>query len=197
MMHLLPNDLMRMTKEELKKKSKFLSFVLRHKPQKIGLSMDEQGWVEVRHLLERAKAHKEFFDAAILAEVVQTNDKQRFSFSEDGVFIRANQGHSIGIDLALEAIKPPEFLYHGTATRFVEAIRENGLKKMKRQHVHLSQELETAQTVGARHGKPFIFVINAREMHKAGHEFYCSENGVWLTDKVPASYLQEEDRDWN
>ncbi len=129
-------------------------------------------------------------DQSTLEEVVANNNKKRFAFSEDGSRIRANQGHSIQIKLGYEAVEPPNFLYHGTATRFLESIEEGGLKKMKRHHVHLSQQKDTATSVGQRHGKVVVLVVKAKEMHEAGHEFFVSENGVWLTDNVPVAFIE-------
>lgn len=170
--------------------SKFLSLILRHNPEKIDLTLDQQGWTEVSHLLERLAANGKPTTREQLNEVVETNDKKRFAFSEGGTKIRANQGHSIEIDLGLSPTIPPEILHHGTASRLYDAICQEGLKPGNRQHVHLSEEKETAIKVGSRHGKPIIFRVKSGEMHRNGHPFYCSENGVWLTDTVPATYLE-------
>jgi len=181
-----------MTKD-LKRTSKFLSLILRHDPAKIGLSLAPQGWASVEDLLTKTPEHfgltRERLD-----ELVTTNDKQRFAISEDGERIRANQGHSTKVDLALEAIEPPETLFHGTATRFLDSILSEGLKPGSRQHVHLSPDTETALKVGQRHGKPVILTLPARELHQSGRHFYRSENGVWLTDHVPAAALTVLDR---
>ncbi len=175
---------------KLIKISKLLSYVLRHKPDAIGVQLDAQGWVSIDVLLSAAKVHGHDLSRALLDEVVFSNDKQRFAFSADGLSVRANQGHSIDIDLALRAIEPPAQLYHGTASRFIESIKNDGLLKMNRQHVHLSVLTETAVTVGQRHGQPVILCINAGDMHQQGHRFFLAKNGVWLTDHVPVKFIQ-------
>ncbi|MBT3337103.1 MAG: RNA 2'-phosphotransferase [Anaerolineae bacterium] len=178
-----------MTRHSLTKLSKFLSLVLRHRPEKIGLSLDTQGWANVDALLTAINKTGTEFTRETLEIIVTKDSKQRYSFSPDGKFIRANQGHSIDIDLGLEAIAPPEFLYHGTAERFLPGIRQNGLQRKGRQHVHLSSDEQRAFTIGQRHGKPVVLVVLALKMHIAGHKFYLSENGVWLTREVLAGYL--------
>jgi putative RNA 2'-phosphotransferase len=170
--------------------SKFLSFVLRHKPQAIGITLDAEGWVAVDELLAAAVRHGQSITRQQLEEVVATNDKQRFSFSADGRLIRANQGHSIEVDLGLVPVEPPELLYHGTVARFLDSIREKGLVRGKRHHVHLSADRDTAARVGQRRGRPVVLVIEARCMRGDGHAFFQSENGVWLTEAVPPAYLQ-------
>ncbi len=177
-----------------KKISKFLSLILRHQPQKVGITLDAQGWVLVDELLERLAHHNHTLDRATLETVVETNNKKRFSFSENGLKIRANQGHSITIDLAYEPQTPPEKLYHGTAEKYRQGIQERGLLKKSRHHVHLSREYDTAKQVGSRHGKPLIFEVLTGEMSKDGFTFYQSKNGVWLVESVPYSYLQEIDK---
>jgi len=175
--------------------SKFLSLLLRHKPETIGLSLDEGGWADIDELIEKANATgKHQLNRAEINDVVATNAKQRFILSEDGNRIRANQGHSINVDLGLEPVEPPPVLFHGTATRFVDAITADGLVKQNRQHVHLSLDAETASNVGVRHGKLAMARVDAAAMHTAGHEFFCSENGVWLADHVPAQYVTWIDR---
>ena len=169
-----------------KKISKHLSYVLRHKPEAIGLDLDDHGWAKIDDLMDKSP-HK--ITRELLDHVVETNDKERFIISDDGHKIRANQGHSIAINLDLPAITPPVKLFHGTATRYVDAIFKDGLKKMNRQHVHLSADIETAQKVGTRHGKPIILLIDTKAMAEAEFEFYQSKNGVWLTDNVPVKYL--------
>jgi putative RNA 2'-phosphotransferase len=177
----------------LKTQSKFLSLVLRHSPQKIGIVLDKNGWVSVSSLLKAASANGQNISLERLSEIVEDNDKQRFSFSEDGQRIRANQGHSIKeVDLQLAPVRPPKFLYHGTVDKFIPLIQESGLKKMNRQHVHLSSTVETASTVGARRGKPVILSVQAEEMHESGHQFYLSKNNVWLTDNVPWKFITYE-----
>ena len=167
-----------------------MSLVLRHKPEEIGLSLDEQGWAKVEDLLAKMQARGKDIDRALLEEIVRTNDKQRFSFSEDRARIRANQGHSLDLDLGLFAKQPPKILYHGTATKNLEIIFKEGLKKMKRHHVHMSENIETARKVGSRYGKPIILKVKSSEMAVAGFEFFQSENGVWLTDTVPVSFIE-------
>lgn len=169
--------------------SKFLSLILRHKPETIGLVPDEQGWIYVDELLAAMNASGKAVSRELLQHLVDTSDKKRFAFSDDGLRIRANQGHSLNVDLALAPVQPPAILYHGTATRFLASILEQGLLPGSRQHVHLSQDRETARVVGSRHGTPVVLRINTDDMYSAGHIFYCSANNVWLTDKVPAKYI--------
>ena len=169
--------------------SKFLSLVLRHNPDKIGISLDEQGWTDVDILLQKMNTQGKNVDIERLKEVVATNDKKRFAFNEDETRIRANQGHSISVDLQYETIIPPDFLYHGTVPKFMSNIQQQGLCKMSRHHVHLSDDRTTAMRVGARRGVPRILVIRSAEMHQNGYAFYKSENGVWLTDHVPSEYI--------
>lgn len=169
--------------------SKFLSLVLRHDPGKIGLRLDDAGWADVDALLSAAAAAGVRIDRPTLERVVAENDKKRFAFSEDGKRIRASQGHSVDVDLGLQPQTPPELLFHGTATRFVDSIRENGLHSASRTHVHLSADEATATSVGQRHGRPVVLTIAAGRMHRDGHAFYRSDNGVWLTDAVPAQYI--------
>jgi putative RNA 2'-phosphotransferase len=178
-----------LTEKENIKLSKFLSLVLRHQPELIGIALDEQGWVPVSELRKKAAAYGKPFSMEILEFVVKTNSKSRFAFSEDKGKIRASQGHSVEVDLGYKPQLPPEVLYHGTATHIVESILKTGLDKRKRTHVHLSANPETAMKVGERHGKPVIFEVAAQRMHRAGHLFYLSANEVWLTDAVPAEFL--------
>lgn len=173
--------------------SKLIALVLRHKPEELGLSMDRHGWVEVGALIEKINALQPF-TMEMLQEIVDTDNKKRYSFNADKSCIRANQGHSIPVDLDLLPVIPPKTLYHGTATRFSQSIEENGLLPRQRQHVHLSANLETAVTVGKRHGTPVVYEIDAEAMCKSGHVFYCSENGVWLVNAVPAAYLKRTDQ---
>ncbi|MFG3113133.1 RNA 2'-phosphotransferase [Streptomyces sp. NPDC048197] len=168
--------------------SKYLSKHLRHAPERIGLTLDAQGWVPVDDLMAAAAAHGFRFSRDELAAVVAGNDKQRFTI-EDGR-IRANQGHSLGVDLGLPPAEPPAHLFHGTVARHVAAIREEGLLPMGRHAVHLSPDRDTATRVGARRGKPVVLVVDAAAMHRAGHVFQVSANGVWLTDRVPAPFLR-------
>lgn len=176
-------------KDKLVSTSKFISLVLRHQPDKIGLHLDGNGWAEIDELLQLAGKAGKNISRALLDEVVADNDKQRFVISDDGKRIRANQGHSINIDLALDPVVPPAVLYHGTATRFLQSIRKQGLLHGNRQHVHLSLERGTATNVGQRHGFPVILEIDAARMHADGHLFYVSKNGVWLCHEVPVSYI--------
>ena len=169
--------------------SKFLSLVLRHKPDAIGLELDSQGWADIEQLIDKAHAAGTKFDRAELLHVVETSDKKRFSVSADGLRIRAAQGHSVSVELGLSPKEPPPVLFHGTATRFVEAIRQQGLKPQARQQVHLSLDKETARRVGERHGKPHVFEVDALAMHASGFKFYLADNRVWLTDRVPPEFL--------
>lgn len=169
--------------------SKFLSLVLRHKPETIGLQLDSQGWASVDDLLRRMAAHGHPLTPDELQELVATNSKQRFAFSDDGKMIRASQGHSVDIELGLSRQEPPEYLYHGTVAAVLPAVRQEGLKKMSRQHVHLSKDVATAVIVGQRRGKPVILTIRSDAMHQDGLAFYLSANGVWLTDAVPPQYI--------
>ena len=178
-----------MSENKIKQTSKFMSLVLRHKPEEIGLLLDEHGWANLQELIEKMNAAGASADMEMIKMIVETNDKKRFAFNEDKTMIRANQGHSIDVDVKLKATLPPDILYHGTATRFEEIIMQMGLTKQQRQHVHLSGLKETAVNVGSRHGKPLVFEVNAKGMAEAGFVFYLSENGVWLTDHVPVAYL--------
>jgi len=180
-----------MNNSRLVKISKYLSKHLRHQPERIGLKLAPGGWVAVDELIAACSKHLFPITRADLNEVVASNDKQRFSFDSTGTLIRANQGHSVEVDLQLEPTIPPDVLYHGTGDGAVESISRTGLRKMSRHHVHLSKDLGTARTVGARHGRPVVFAVDAAAMYKAGYKFYCSDNGVWLVDGVPPEYLQE------
>lgn len=169
--------------------SKFLSFVLRHSPETIGLSLDENGWANVDELLQKSSRDGKILTIEMLTHVVESNDKKRFAFNSDKTKIRASQGHSIEIELNLMAVTPPEQLYHGTVAKYLEDIKKQGLQKMNRQHVHLSKDKETAVKVGSRRGLAQILTVNAGEMHRAGFRFFLSDNGVWLTDSVPENYI--------
>lgn len=166
--------------------SKYLSYVLRHDPGSIGLNLDRGGWADIEELIRKSQIK---MDINVIHTAVRTNNKQRFKISDDGVMIRANQGHSFEVDLGLDPKKPPVFLYHGTAKKNLESIQREGLKKMGRQYVHLSPDQQTAVKVGQRHGKPIVIMIDAKKMYYEGHTFYLSENGVWLTDHVPPQFL--------
>ncbi len=170
--------------------SKFLSLVLRHKPQEIGIILDAEGWVPVDDLLLAAARYGQPITREQLDEVVATSDKKRFAFSPDGRLIRASQGHSVEVELGLVPVEPPELLYHGTVERFLESIHEMGLVRGSRHHVHMSADPETAARVGQRRGRPVVLVVEAGQMHRHGHQFFRSDNGVWLTETVPAAYLR-------
>lgn len=169
--------------------SKFLARVLRHEPELIGIPLDRHGWVQVDELLHKLKTVGRDLTRVQLLEIVELNDKRRFTLSSDGRRIRAAQGHSVEVDLELPSIIPPDTLYHGTASQSLDAIFETGLNPGRRRQVHLSPDPETATRVGQRHGKPTVLRIDAATMHAAGHAFYRADNGVWLTDSVPAAYL--------
>lgn len=175
-----------------KKISKFLSYVLRHNPSAIDLKLDQQGWTSIEQLLQQLAQYKYPISHNELLEVVNNNNKQRFKIDETGLYIRANQGHSIPIDLGLKPTSPPTFLYHGTAQKNKQSILNLGLQKRNRHQVHLSSQYATAVQVGSRHGKPLIFAVDTQAMQEAGHLFYQSDNGVWLTDHVPSQYLKEK-----
>jgi len=172
-----------------KKISKFLSLVLRHKPEVIGLNLDENGWAETQDLLEKLEINNKKINLKELEEVVSNNDKKRFAFNVDKTKIRASQGHSVQVNLGYTSVEPPQILFHGTATRFLDSIQKQGLLKGNRHQVHLSKNLNTATNVGSRHGNVVVLKVKALEMHKAGFEFFVSENQVWLTDHVPIEYL--------
>ncbi|MCX6032085.1 MAG: RNA 2'-phosphotransferase [Chloroflexi bacterium] len=169
--------------------SKFLSRVLRHHPEAIGLTLDPQGWAEVEQLLAQAQRHGVALTPELLQKVVEQNDKRRFAFSEDQRRIRASQGHSLLVDLGLSPMQPPDYLYHGTAARFITAIKARGLVPGRRNHMHLSADERTAVRVGERHGSPVVLKVQAGLMHAAGYRFYLSANQVWLTEHVPAQFL--------
>ena len=178
--------------KDLKKTSVFISLILRHKPETIGISLDEHGWADVRELIDGInKTGKYRIDMNTLEGIVRTDNKQRYSFNEDKTLIRANQGHSINVDVELTEAVPPEQLFHGTGEKYVSSIRKEGLKPQSRLYVHLSKDKETAEKVGARHGRPHIFFVYSGKMHRAGYKFYLSENGVWLTKAVPPEFLGE------
>ena len=170
--------------------SKFLSLILRHKPETIGIKLDEHGWADVSELISGISKTRPF-DMKMLEEIVRTDNKQRYSFNEDKTLIRANQGHSIPVDVELEKKTPPEFLYHGTGEKFVSSIDKEGLLSKSRLYVHLSKDIDTAVKVGSRHGKPVVDRVAAGKMADDGYEFFLSVNGVWLTKAVPAEYLSK------
>jgi putative RNA 2'-phosphotransferase len=174
--------------ENLVSVSKFLSLVLRHQPDLIGLTLDDAGWADIEDIIRLAQPRKPL-TRALIEQAVAQNNKQRFAISADGTRIRANQGHSIEVALGLQTLAPPTLLYHGTATRFIDAIGREGLRKRSRQHVHLSADIDTATHVGARHGTPVVLTVRAEAMAAAGHAFFRSDNGVWLTDAVPVTFI--------
>jgi len=169
--------------------SKLMSLVLRHQPEAIGIKLDEHGWAKVSDLLHGINSKGLKLDMPLLEEIVKTNPKKRFSFNEAKTLVRANQGHSISVDVQLNEKEPPYTLYHGTVAKYMSSIREKGLLKMNRNHVHLSQDIETASIVGQRRGKPIILKINAHKMSLAGFKFFLSENNVWLTETVPTEFI--------
>ncbi len=170
---------------------KFIALILRHKPETIGITLDEHGWADVSELIAGvSKTHP--LDMEGLERIVAEDGKQRYSFNEDKTLIRANQGHSIPVDVELEQVVPPEILYHGTAVKYEESIDREGLIPKSRLYVHLSGDEETARKVGSRHGKPVIYRIRSGEMHRDGHIFYRSVNGVWLIKAVPVKYMEKE-----
>jgi len=182
-----------MSERDLVRLSRFLSLVLRHDPGAIGLTLDAEGWVGVESLLAAARAHKVDINRELLEMIVAGDAKTRYSLSEDGGRIKANYGHSVEVDLRLRAQEPPEFLYHGTATRHLDSIKRNGIESGRRRFVHLSIDIPTATVVGERHGKPAVLKIDARRMHDAGLELYHSESGIWLTRTVPPEYIVSSD----
>ncbi|WP_225084759.1 RNA 2'-phosphotransferase [Pectobacterium colocasium] len=172
--------------------SKFLSYILRHQPESIGLSLDKEGWAVINDLILCAAEEGYTLDNNIIHSIVNNSNKKRFTISDDGLRIRADQGHSSQqVDIKYEEKKPPECLYHGTATRFVISIRTQGLNAKERQYVHLSANEETAIQVGSRHGKPMVLKVKALTMYEQGFKFYQADNGVWLTEQVPYQFIQE------
>lgn len=179
--------------------SKYISLILRHKPEEIGLKLDEHGYLRVLDLIEGIDKSYEGFSMDDLERIVREDSKGRYSFNEDKSKIRANQGHSIKVDLGLEEIKPPKVLYHGTGRKYLESILENGLIKKERQYVHLSKDRETASIVGKRHGDLVIFEVDSESMFNDGIKFYLSKNNVWLCNYVPKKYIKElnlEEKFW-
>lgn len=170
--------------------SKFISLILRHQPDKIGIKLDEHGWADVRELISGINKSGKAIDMEMLERIVSEDDKQRYSFNADCTKIRANQGHSVKVDVELKECQPPDVLYHGTAERFISSIKAEGIKSKSRLYVHLSSDESTAVKVGSRHGAPRVLLIDAAKMYVDGFRFYLSENGVWLTENVPAEYLR-------
>lgn len=182
-----------MNDKDAKRISKFLSLVLRHQPEAIGLSLDAAGWVGVDELLRAAELHQRLITREQLDHVVATNDKRRFAFSDDGRRIRAQQGHSVNVTYDYAPTAPPDTLYHGTATRVLEIILAEGLRPMNRTHVHLSGDFNTAVKVGQRHGQPVVLSVDAAAMHAAGIVFFKTPNDVWLVDRVDPAFLALEE----
>ncbi len=180
--------------KQLKNTSKFISLILRHQPEAIGIALDEHGWADVQDLIDgikRSEGH--ILDMELLEEIVRTDEKQRYSFNEDHTLIRANQGHSIPVDVELEEKTPPDILWHGTGKKYVSSIDAQGLIPKSRLYVHLSSDMDTARKVGSRHGKPVIYEIDCRGMTEDGYHFFLSANHVWLTKEVPVKYLKKEE----
>ena len=175
---------------ELTTISKFISLVLRHQPGLVGLELDAAGWADVDDLLARAATAGRAITRDQLNDVVATSDKRRFALSDDGTRIRANQGHSVDVDLGLEPVQPPAFLFHGTASRFVESILATGLERRSRHHVHLTEDIAIGEAVGRRYGKPVILRVAAGVMASHGHVFFRSANGVWLVESVPSCFIE-------
>ena len=176
----------------MKRTSVFISLILRHQPEVIGITLDEHGWADVKELINGInRTGKYTIDMDILREIVRTDSKQRYSFNEDETLIRANQGHSINVDVELKECAPPEILYHGTGEKYVQSIKKEGLKPQSRLYVHLSADEQTAVNVGSRHGTPHVFKVLSGEMHRQGYSFRLSENGVWLTKYVPENFIKE------
>lgn len=174
---------------DLTNTGKYISLILRHHPEVIGITLDEHGWADVQQLIAGIQKSRPDFDMQMLEEIVATNNKRRYSFNEDHTLIRANQGHSIPVDVELAQATPPDILYHGTGEKYVSSILNAGLIPKSRLYVHLSKDVETAVNVGSRHGRPVVFEVNARQMAEDGIAFFLSANGVWLTKHVPVKYL--------
>ena len=178
-----------MNEKDQKRASKLMSLVLRHQPEVAGLTLDDAGWVAVDDLMKGMARNNRSLSRIDLQQIVDSNDKKRFEFSDDGIRIRASQGHSVNVELGYEPQIPPQTLLHGTVKKFLESIREKGLIKGSRQHVHLHDDRQVAMQVGSRRGRPVILEVDAAAMVAQGHEFYCSTNSVWLTDHVPPQFI--------
>ena len=170
--------------------SRYMSLILRHKPEVIGITLDEHGWASVNDLICGIEKNNPEFNMDILEQIVRTDNKQRYSFNDDRSLIRANQGHSVNVDVELKEKEPPEYLYHGTGEKYVKSINQDGLIPKSRLYVHLSKDIKTAENVGKRHGKEVVYRINSGQMYRDGYKFYLSENGIWLTKEVPIKYLE-------
>lgn len=175
----------------LKRVSIYLSLILRHKPEQAGIKLDRHGWAKVNELI-KGVSKKYPITIDILEEIVRNDEKQRYSFNEDHTLIRANQGHSVAVDLELQPVEPPRYLFHGTAKKYQESIENIGLISKERQYVHLSSDIDTAINVGKRHGEPVVYLVNSGEMYRRGFTFYQSKNGVWLTERVPVSFITRQ-----
>ena len=184
-------DQQKIEENKIKYTSKFMSLLLRHQPETIGLSLDENGWASIEDMVILSQGEKRPLTREYMLLAVENNNKNRFSVSEDGKFIRANQGHSVKVDVELEEKEPPKHLYHGSASRNVESIIQKGINSGTRQHVHLSVDEDTAFNVGSRHGKPVLLLIDAQQMHLDGQKFYLSVNGVWLTSHIKPRYIKQ------
>ena len=180
-----------MNNKTTNKLSKFLSLVLRHSPETIGITLDENGWTDVIDLIDKMNKNGEKINMEVLKEIVNTDNKSRYTFDENYTKIRATQGHSVKVELGYIPQKPPIILYHGTGKKYIESIFKDGIKKQSRNHVHLSGDKETALKVGQRHGTPIILEILSEEMYNNNHQFFLSENGVWLTDYIPVEYIKK------
>lgn len=167
-----------------------MSLILRHKPEVIGITLDEHGWASVNDLICGIEKNNPGFNMDILEQIVRIDSKQRYSFNDDKSLIRANQGHSVNVDVELKEKEPPEYLYHGTGEKYVKSINQDGLIPKSRLYVHLSKDIKTAENVGKRHGKEIIYRINSGRMYRNGYKFYLSENGIWLTKEAPVKYLE-------
>lgn len=179
-----------MNKKEQENLGKFIALILRHKPDVIGITLDSHGWANVTELIKGINKTQNF-TMGMLEKIVEEDAKNRYSFNKEKTLIRANQGHSIDVDVQLKEMVPPEILYHGTGIKYRSSINKEGLIPKSRLYVHLSEDVATATDVGSRHGEPFIYKVKAKEMYDAGYKFYLSVNGVWLTKEVPCSYLSE------
>lgn len=177
---------------DLTKVSKYISLILRHKPDVIGITLDKHGWADVKKLIKGISKDYPGFDIDILEEIVRTDEKQRYSFNDDHSLIRANQGHSVQVDVEMESIEPPVYLYHGTGEKYAGLIERDGLIPKSRLHVHLSGDIDTAINVGKRHGNPVVYLVDSGKMYKQGFVFYRSANGVWLTERVPREFLTRQ-----
>lgn len=173
------------------KMGKYISLILRHKPEIINLKIDEHGWANVDELLKGINNSGRYISKEMLNMIVETNDKKRYQYNNDHTKIRANQGHSIRVDVELHEKVPPDVLYHGTAQEYLDKIRKSGIRKMNRLYVHLSKDMETAMRVGKRHGQPIVLIFNTKAMINDGYKFYYSNNGVWLCDNIAYSYIEE------